>query len=137
MHDTIGAKLSSVLRPAASRRHALQALTGIGVAGIAKLTGQSPARAKRRKKKCGKPASCAGKEENDICGKNGRCFRGDCVARPTCLGNNERCTDNAECCTNACHPAYFHCVESLPGEPCFTNLDCLEGTCSGYRCIQT
>jgi hypothetical protein len=78
---------------------------------------------------------CSTNPKNDIpCGvAEGRCYRGECNAKPTCQGGALMCpADEAGCCSGRCGGQW--CAPGARGALCQSGFDCTSQSCVGYRC---
>lgn len=79
---------------------------------------------------------CAPNPQNDApCGADGtgRCYSGTCNELPTCNGFDSFCLPgDTTCCNGPC--LFGVCGFAAAGVPCKQALDCISGTCTGYRC---
>jgi hypothetical protein len=76
-------------------------------------------------------------DDNTACGHDGQCYRGACVARPTCVPAFGSCTGVAACCAESCAPMVNQCYYSTVNQPCYKNRDCHPDqhlSCIGHRC---
>jgi hypothetical protein len=133
-----------------SRRGISRALAGLTLGGmLIPLLGTNYGDAKKkRKKNCKKPCGacqscrkgkCKTQPDEAVCGNDGRCRSGVCIARPTCQPSNSYdCYGQADCCSNICVPLTGYpgvCLTGGDGRPCYGDDDCDEGlTCVAYVC---
>ena len=80
---------------------------------------------------------CTGvRPTNTTCNGDGKCYAGECAARPTCLANASICPAATPCCGD-CNTVVGLCKLSATGQECYGTENCAVGiglTCQGYRC---
>lgn len=127
-----------------TRRGFAGALAGLSLGGWLGAVRDPGTEAKKKKRKScrlcqkRKKGKCKGNKPDDTaCDGDGKCFAGECISRPTCLGFIDDCQESGECCSGVCIGGIF-CNASNLDQPCLVQSDCspVPGVlqCIAYRC---
>lgn len=132
-------RIARLLGSAPTRRTVSRAVAGLALGGTAVALGSNLTEAKKKPcKPCRKRVKgrCTGKKpDGRACNGAGKCFDGACVPKPACQGTGADCTQGnpGVCCSEVCREDN-HCRNSVLGQKCLADSDCVTGKCIAYRC---
>ena len=135
-------RLARTLAASPTRRGFTRTMAGTVLAGAVSSLARDAA-AKKKRKKCKacrfrRKGRCKGRKPDETpCNGDGKCFDGECIAKPQCDGFGAECDPSGP--LNCCNSCFIDtCQRGFAGDQCFVNADCDPlFTCIAFRCRET